>query len=136
MGGEGPPDRDPQDTPLSRRVSLQGRGVDHRRGARPVPPPPRKSATRGSLIVEDHDIVGIPMFTNPDGTVTYLHGTVPETPTPNASHLKRYDSSISCNVECAFDEPDRKDWGAADAQHLIKRVDDYHLWYAIPGQDM
>ena len=58
------------------------------------------------------------MFTNPDGTVTYLQGTVPETPTPSASQLKRYDSSISCNVECAFDEPDQSDWDAADARQL------------------
>ena len=31
---------------------------------------------------------------------------------------KRDDSFISCNVECAFDEPDQQDWDAADAQHL------------------
>ena len=114
--GEGPPDRDPPDTPPSRRVSPHGHGVDHKRGARPVPAPPRKSGTRGSLIVEDH--VGIPMFTNPDGTVTYLQGTVPETPTPTTSQLKKYDSSISCNVECAFDEPDQSDWGVAEARHI------------------
>ena len=58
------------------------------------------------------------MFTNPDGTVTYLQGTVPETPCPSKSQLKRDDSIISCNVECAFDEPDQKDWDAADAQCL------------------
>ena len=58
--GEGPPDRDPPDTPPSRWVSPHGHGVDHKRGARPVHVPPRKSGARGSLIVEDH--VGIPMF--------------------------------------------------------------------------
>ena len=100
MVGEGPPDREPPDTPPSRRVSLQGHGIDHRRGARPVPPPPRKSGTRGSLIVEDH--VGIPMFTNPGRTVSYLPGTVRETPCPSKSQLKRDDSTILCNVDCVL----------------------------------
>ena len=56
------------------------------------------------------------MFTNPDGTVTYIPGTVQETPCPTKSALKQYDSTISCSVECAFDEPDQNDWDKAEAR--------------------
>ena len=60
VDGEDSPDRDLPDTTPSRRVSSQGHGIDHQGGARPVPPPPWKSGTRGSLILEDH--VGIPIY--------------------------------------------------------------------------
>ena len=120
--GRSSPDGAAPHTPPSRRVSSQGHGKGRPSGdARPQPPPPpRKSGTRGTLQVED--AVGIPMFTNPDGTVTYIPGMVPETPCPTKSALKQYDSTISCSVECAFDEPDRIDWDSAEAKQIKSKV--------------
>ena len=80
---------------------------------------------QGSLLVTDE--LGVPMHTNSDGNVSYMPGTVRNTPIPNENSLHKYDSEMSGLMECAFESPDRVQWDDAE------EVQTKHLWITTDG---